>query len=76
MRQGQDIICNCCGKTLKRTNDIVMEDFFHMEKTWGFFSRKDGSCEYADICEDCMEQWMKGFQIPAKTVERTELFEC
>ncbi len=76
MRQNGKVFCNCCGKEIKMEHGHAVEDFFHLEKTWGYFSGKDGICQSADICEACMEQWMKKFIIQPETVERTEIFEC
>ncbi|MCD8364664.1 MAG: hypothetical protein LUC83_02395 [Clostridiales bacterium] len=76
MKRNQEIYCNCCGKKILSQTDKTTEDFFHLEKTWGYFSSKDGLMQTADVCEACMDQWMQGFQIPSETSERTELFEC
>ena len=76
MQQGKKIICNSCGRILHQQNGQLTEDFFHMEKNWGYFSGQDGILQRADICEDCMKRWMMAFQIPPETVERTEIFEC
>ncbi len=76
MRQDGRLFCNCCGRELKMEHGHAVEDFFHLEKTWGYFSNQDGISQNADICEFCMEQWMKEFKIQPETVERTEIFEC
>lgn len=76
MKQDGKLYCNCCGREIHMKGGRITEDFFHLEKTWGYFSDRDGICQIADICEHCMEQWMKGFQIQPETVERTEIFEC
>ena len=68
MRKAGVLYCNCCGKTISESCGADREEFFHFEKTWGYFS--------ADICESCFEQWMSQFRIPPQTVERTEIFEC
>ena len=76
MKREGKLICNCCGRELREKNGQLIEDFFHMNKTWGYFSGKDGICQSADICEECMEQWIREFQIQPETVDRTEIFEC
>ena len=76
MRKAGELFCNCCGKKISESCDDRREDFFHFEKSWGYFSKKDGINAIADICESCLEQWMSQFQIPPQTVERTEIFEC
>ena len=76
MREAGILYCNCCGKKSPEGYSRETEDFFHFEKTWGYFSGKDGTRQTADICEFCMEQWIAQFRIPPQTVERTEIFEC
>lgn len=49
-------VCDCCGREIGK-----QEDFLHLEKTWGYFSRKDGEYHQWDICEDCYDKWVKGF---------------
>lgn len=50
------IVCDCCGKEIKE-----QEDHLRIEKTWGYFSRKDGEHHQWDICEDCYDKWTAGF---------------
>ena len=76
MQQGNRLFCNCCGREICIEIGKNMEEYFHLRKSWGYFSRKDGITQTADICESCMDQWMQRFQIPPERVERTELFEC
>ena len=76
MREAGILYCNCCGKKIPEGYSRETEDFFHFEKTWGYFSGKDGTRQTADICEFCMEQWIAQFRIPPQTVERTGIFEC
>ena len=76
MRKAGVLYCNCCGKMISESGGADREEFFHFEKTWGYFSEKDGTSQTADICESCFEQWMSQFRIPPQTVERTEIFEC
>ncbi|MCD8232056.1 MAG: hypothetical protein LUD14_09675 [Clostridiales bacterium] len=76
MNKGGDIYCNCCGKKIHTREDARMEDYFHLEKTWGYFSKRDGLTQEADICEDCLEQWMQTFRSAPDVRERTEIFEC
>ena len=76
MKRDGKVFCNCCGRELKKEQDRWIEDFFHLEKTWGYFSEKDGTVQRADICETCMDKWMREFQIQPETAERTEIFEC
>lgn len=56
MRKAGVLYCNCCGKTISESCGADREEFFHFEKTWGYFSEKDGTSQTADICESCFEQ--------------------
>ena len=76
MRKAGILYCNCCGNIIPEGYTEKTKEFVHLEKTWGYFSKKDGISQTADICEDCMEAWMAQFCIPPQTVERTEIFEC
>ena len=53
------IICNSCGR------EIPLEgaDYFHAEKTWGYFSEQDGRRDSIDLCETCYQAWVEGFQV-------------
>lgn len=50
------IVCDSCGKEITEK-----EDHLHLEKTWGYFSRKDGENHQWDICEDCYDKWVADF---------------
>lgn len=69
----QEIICNCCKKIIQEKSRIPDTEFLHVEKEWGYFSEKDGEIQEFDVCETCYDEWVKGFQIPVKTIEVTEL---
>lgn len=69
----QEIICNCCKKIIQEKDRTIDTEFLHVEKEWGYFSGKDGERQEFDICEACYDKWIKGFQIPVKTIEVTEL---
>ena len=68
-----DKICNKCGKTLKKVNDIYREDFLEVNKDWGFFSTKDGKTYRFMMCEECCEKLVKDFQVPVQISDTTEL---
>jgi ribosomal-protein-alanine N-acetyltransferase len=65
--------CNSCGKTLEIRNGILQEDVLAVEKEWGYFSKKDRMLHSFLICENCYDQWVKGFQIPPQETEKTEV---
>ncbi len=58
-----EIRCNCCGKVIPLQNGIAMQDFFHAEKTWGYFSQKDGITHSFDLCETCYDRIVSAFAI-------------
>lgn len=65
--------CNCCGKELRRKNDVLLEDVMIIEKNWGYFSKKDGETHTFCLCEECYDRIVKQFQIPVSVSDRTEL---
>ncbi|MBR1865644.1 MAG: hypothetical protein IJ801_03970 [Lachnospiraceae bacterium] len=67
-----DRVCNKCGKRLKVEKGIPKEDFVQVQKTWGYFSKKDGTIQRFIICEDCLEQLEKEFVIPSGLEDVTE----
>lgn len=77
-RYGQDgklmtVVCNKCGKTLKLENGHLREFCFEAEAFFGYFSRKDGTIQRFDLCEDCYENLTEQFSVPAEEAEETEL---
>ena len=56
------VLCNCCG------GEIPCEtvDYFHGEKTWGYFSGKDGRKDSLDLCEMCYDKLTETFKIELK----------
>ena len=67
------IVCNQCGRELKLENDIVQEGVFRGEAHWGYFSEKDGESHSFDLCEQCYDRLVSGFEIPVGRKEQTEL---
>lgn len=56
------ILCNGCGREIP----LDRADHFHGEKTWGYFSEKDGRQDSFDLCEDCYDKMTERFQIKMK----------
>lgn len=56
------IICNGCGKEIP----LDTADHFHGEKTWGYFSEKDGRQDQFDLCEACYDKLTENFKIKMK----------
>lgn len=66
------IVCNQCGSELKLENGIVQEGVYFGDARWGYFSKKDGERHSFDLCEECYEALIKGFQIPVTVEDDTE----
>ena len=45
------VVCNCCRRPLPVENGIVLEDYIHVDKAWGYFSERDGETIAFDLCE-------------------------
>ena len=71
-----EVICNGCGKKIEVKHGISKEEMFHVEKRWGYFSKKDMQQERFDLCEECYEKIIEGFVIPVEKKEETEFFPC
>jgi len=69
----REIICNKCGKKIRITGSQAGEDFLHVEKTWGYFSEKDGIKQSFNLCESCCDAMLGEFMFPAKSEEAREL---
>lgn len=67
------VICNCCEKEIKTENGIEMEGVMHINKEWGYFSKKDGEMHRFDMCEECYDKLIKSFKIPISIVRKTEM---
>lgn len=65
-------ICNCCKKIVQEEGKISKSEFLHVEKQWGYFSKKDGEKQEFDLCEECYDRWTSSFQIPVQKQEMTE----
>ncbi|MDD6070925.1 MAG: hypothetical protein PUC12_08965 [Clostridiales bacterium] len=65
--------CNRCGRILRMEKTIVCEDFIHIKKEWGYFSKKDGITYEFIICEQCAEAMLGEFVIPVMEYVTTEL---
>lgn len=68
-----DKVCNKCGKTFNKVNDIYHEDFLEVNKDWGFFSTKDGKTYKFAMCEECCESLVRSFKVPVNISDTTEL---
>lgn len=59
----EKIICNRCGKVISVTGGVPSEDVLHVEKRWGYPSKKDNRRDTFDLCEDCYDELISEFRI-------------
>jgi hypothetical protein len=68
-----NIVCNICGKAIQVENNIPKEDFIEIKKSWGYFSKKDGTRWNLNICEGCADKLAEQCVVPITVSEDTEL---
>ena len=59
-----DIICEVCGKPIKRNRDGSLKDYLPIHKKWDATSDHDNDEQDIDICEDCWYKILGTFKIP------------
>ena len=71
----EKVLCNCCGKEILKTDhtDVALEDYVVIEKSWGYFSKKDGIRQKMIVCESCFDAWTRSFTQPPQEVQEREL---
>ncbi len=68
------LVCNLCGQILwEETQRIAKKDWLAVDKSWGYFSNKDGKKHRFCICEECYDKWVESFFIPVEVSDETEL---
>lgn len=72
-QQNGILVCNGCGRELKKENGIYREDFVEIRKKWGYFSHKDTEKHTIILCEECYDRLVKGLAVPPEITEDTEL---
>ncbi len=72
-RKLTEVICNRCGKKLRVENGYLREECITVDKTFGYFSRRDGSRGHFDLCEDCYDELTAQFAVPVEERAETEL---
>jgi hypothetical protein len=45
------------------------EDMLEVEKRWGYFSGKDNRRDRFELCEECYDELLESFLIPAESEE-------
>ena len=53
------IICDACGKKIEKNRFNEFDDYYHIEKEWGYHSDKDGRHDSYDICSECYDKMLK-----------------
>ena len=66
------VFCNQCGRELVVQDGILKEGCFSVDYPFDYFSNKDGYIYSLDLCEECFDKWIKGFQNPAQITEMKE----
>lgn len=72
-RQPIQVICNQCGKELQLEHGYLKEGCFVADYVFGYFSHKDGMRHRFELCEDCYDKLIAGFQIPVEEMPENEL---
>ena len=72
-KQLEQVICNCCGKSLKLKEQVVLEGFCPVRVSWGNFSEKDGETHSFDLCEECYDRITGQFAVPVEKKDELEL---
>ena len=62
-------ICNKCGKEIRLAGGVLEEDMLEVEKRWGYFSGKDNRRDRFELCEECYDELLESFLIPAESEE-------
>lgn len=77
-KQVDKVTCDKCGKNIPKTSEggwnpcgephsvyhePSFEDFFFLDKSWGYSSGKDTETHRAVICESCYDEIFKGVNI-------------
>ena len=73
MRKSKKIYCNMCGKSISMDKQIPMEDVLSVEKSWGYFSGKDGEVHSFELCEECYDKLVKEFVFPPAVKKQREM---
>lgn len=63
------VICNKCGKEIRLAGGVPEEDMLEVEKRWGYFSGKDNRRDRFELCEECYDELLESFLIPAESEE-------
>ena len=67
------VVCNQCKKELKVEDGYLKEGCFRVDYTFGYFSRKDGTRQQFDLCEDCYDAFVKSMKISPEQEIKNEV---
>lgn len=65
--------CNVCGKEFRTLPSGEFEEALTVEKTWGYFSRKDAVRHSFAVCEECYDKWVASFAVAPDEEQASEL---
>lgn len=71
--KSKDVYCNICGRKIRRSGGILLEDVFSARKEWGYFSHKDLQIHSFNVCEKCYNQLVSHFTIPVEVTFKKEV---
>lgn len=61
-----EVICNMCGQKIEKDDNGHFADYLQVYKRWGYYSSHDGEEHSFDLCENCYNNIINKFKIPAK----------
>lgn len=73
MKKGMITYCNRCGKEISDMGRSLEGEGLHVEKHWGYFSKKDGEIHRFDLCENCYDRLVEEFVLVPEQEEETVL---
>lgn len=66
LKKTEKIICNLCGRAIKKDGDDTFYDYIEVKKKWGYLSDYDGQVHSFDICQDCYKRLAEEFKVNAE----------
>ena len=66
-------VCNCCGKSMKIQNGMLLEGICLGRHDVGVLFRKDLEKHEFDLCEECYDRITLSFAVPPEISEDTEV---
>jgi len=63
------VVCNCCGKKIEFPDGYDNTEITDITISFGYGSRFDLTTWEMDVCDDCIEKWVKTFKLPIEIHE-------